>query len=78
MATRGIPPTSSLRGARPSSAAACGITMSRGFLALLQKEPQPQVPIPVATSSLLQAPLIEAMLLAVANRSASSPSRPRH
>jgi hypothetical protein len=39
-----------------------GITTSCGFLALLQKELAAALPVPVATSSLLQAPLIEAML----------------
>lgn len=39
-----------------------GITTSCGFLALLQKELSAALPVPVATSSLLQAPLIEAML----------------
>ena len=39
-----------------------GITTSCGFLALLQKELADALPVPVATSSLLQAPLIEAML----------------
>ena len=39
-----------------------GITTSCGFLALLQKEFAAALPVPVATSSLLQAPLIEAML----------------
>lgn len=39
-----------------------GITTSCGFLALLQKELAGALPVPVATSSLLQAPLIEAML----------------
>ncbi|MGO4404358.1 aspartate/glutamate racemase family protein [Bosea sp. RAF48] len=39
-----------------------GITTSCGFLALLQRELADALPVPVATSSLLQAPLIEAML----------------
>lgn len=39
-----------------------GITTSCGFLALLQKELSAALPVPVATSSLLQAPVIEAML----------------
>lgn len=39
-----------------------GITTSCGFLALLQRELAEALPVPVATSSLLQAPLIEAML----------------
>lgn len=39
-----------------------GITTSCGFLALLQKELTAALSVPVATSSLLQAPLIEAML----------------
>lgn len=39
-----------------------GVTTSCGFLALLQKELAAALPVPVATSSLLQAPLIEAML----------------
>lgn len=39
-----------------------GITTSCGFLALLQKEMAAALPVPVATSSLLQAPVIEAML----------------
>ncbi|MGX5736643.1 aspartate/glutamate racemase family protein [Bosea thiooxidans] len=39
-----------------------GITTSCGFLALLQKELTAALPVPIATSSLLQAPLIEAML----------------
>lgn len=39
-----------------------GITTSCGFLALLQRELAAALPVPVATSSLLQAPLIEAML----------------
>lgn len=39
-----------------------GITTSCGFLALLQKELAAALPVPVATSSLLQAPVIEAML----------------
>ena len=39
-----------------------GITTSCGFLALLQKELAAALPVPVATSSLLQVPLIEAML----------------
>lgn len=39
-----------------------GITTSCGFLALLQKEMAAALPVPVATSSLLQAPIIEAML----------------
>lgn len=39
-----------------------GIATSCGFLALLQKELAAALPVPVATSSLLQAPLIEAML----------------
>jgi Maleate cis-trans isomerase len=39
-----------------------GITTSCGFLALLQREMAQALPVPVATSSLLQAPVIEAML----------------
>ncbi len=39
-----------------------GITTSCGFLALFQKEMAAALPVPVATSSLLQAPLIERML----------------
>lgn len=39
-----------------------GIATSCGFLALLQRELAAALPVPVATSSLLQAPLIEAML----------------
>lgn len=39
-----------------------GITTSCGFLALLQREMAAALPVPVATSSLLQAPVIEAML----------------
>lgn len=39
-----------------------GITTSCGFLALLQKELAAALPVPVASSSLLQAPVIEAML----------------
>jgi hypothetical protein len=39
-----------------------GITTSCGFLALLQRELAAALSVPVATSSLLQAPVIEAML----------------
>lgn len=39
-----------------------GITTSCGFLALFQRELSAALPVPVATSALLQAPLIEAML----------------
>lgn len=39
-----------------------GISTSCGFLALFQKEMAAQLPVPVATSSLLQIPLINAML----------------
>jgi hypothetical protein len=39
-----------------------GITTSCGFLALFQQEMAAALPVPVATSSLLQAPLIERML----------------
>jgi hypothetical protein len=39
-----------------------GITTSCGFLALFQQEMAAALPVPVATSSLLQAPLIERLL----------------
>ncbi|SDC77202.1 aspartate/glutamate racemase family protein [Paraburkholderia lycopersici] len=39
-----------------------GITTSCGFLALFQRELSEALPVPVATSALLQAPLVEAML----------------
>lgn len=39
-----------------------GITTSCGFLALFQKELAAALPVPVMTSSLLQVPMVEAML----------------
>ncbi|WP_028225891.1 aspartate/glutamate racemase family protein [Paraburkholderia ferrariae] len=39
-----------------------GITTSCGFLALFQRELSEALPVPVATSALLQTPLVEAML----------------
>lgn len=39
-----------------------GITTSCGFLALFQRELSERLPVPVATSALLQAPLVERML----------------
>ena len=39
-----------------------GITTSCGFLALFQKELQQALPVPVASSSLLQVPLVQSLL----------------
>lgn len=39
-----------------------GITTSCGFLALFQRELSTRLPVPVATSSLLQVPMVERML----------------
>ncbi|CAM3602666.1 Aspartate/glutamate racemase family protein [Bordetella sputigena] len=39
-----------------------GITTSCGFLALFQRELSERLPVPVATSSLLQVPMVECML----------------
>ena len=45
-----------------ASLGVAGITTSCGFLALFQKELADALPVPVMTSSLLQVPMVEAML----------------